>query len=234
MPTFSDLVDAVCSTTDYVGQEELAASFVNGAFRELQSTGLYEQDLVEDRIETAGASTQPFLWRDVPKGLRAVSYVKYSNGVSPVPIKLGRRLQELKGNYYYLAGSYIAFSGAPQGEPIDIAYYMLQPRLTYYANQQEAPAYEDADGVWHYRKWNVDTQAYEHVDTLGSYQDDYLTRMKVTNWIIEDYFEAAKAIAVREVYNAYGDTADSSVWTAIAAKHTQTFKNLCGVKGIYT
>lgn len=230
---FSQLVDLIADITARKGEEEFIATLCNGAIRELQSYGLFAQDLVEDRIETVGASTQPFMWRDFPKNLRAIQYVRYSNGVSPVPVKLGRKIEELAGNFYYVAGSYIAFSGAPLGGPIDIAYYILQPRLTYYADKSTVPA-RYVDDKWEYRYFNPDNKKYEWRDTLGSYEEDKLARGKVTNWLLEDYLEAVKAIAVREVFNTFQDTANSSVWTAVANNHIKTFRNLVTVKGIYT
>ena len=235
MQTFSTLVDDIAEVTCRKGEEQLIAALVNGAVRELESLGLYEQDLVEVRIKTEGASTQPFMWRDAPKNLRAISHVRYSNGVIPVPVKVGRKMEELKGNYYYIAGSYIAFSGAPLGGDIDVAYYQIQPRLKYYAAKDEQPAIrEDQESAWKYRYFDPDTQRYSYVDTLGSEEADYEARAKVTNWLLEDYYEAVRAIAVREVFNAFNDVANSSTWTAVANNHKQIFKNLTGIKGIYT
>lgn len=232
---FSELIDEIARNTDRIGEEAFIATCCNGAIRELQSKGLFVQDLVEDRIETQGASTQPFYWRDVPRYLRAVQFVRYSNGVSPVPVQPGRKMDELAGNYYYFASDYIIFSGVPQGGHIDIAYYVLQPRLEYYADRSEVPARRNSEtDEWEYRKFNVDTQSYEWVDTLGSWEQDKLARMKVTNWLLEDYREAVKAIAIREIYNIFQDTANSSVWTAIAANHIKAFMNLTKVKGVYT
>ena len=61
MQTFSTLVDDIAEVTCRKGEEQLIAALVNGAVRELESLGLYEQDLVEVRIKTEGASTQPFM-----------------------------------------------------------------------------------------------------------------------------------------------------------------------------
>lgn len=231
---FSDLIDEIAHITLREGEEEFITSVTNGAFRELQSKSLFSQDLVELRIDTKGASVQPFMWREVPKNLRAIQYVRYSNGVSPVPVKLGRKVDELAGNFYYLAGNYIAFSGVPLGGQIDLAYYRILPRLQYFSDREQQPAKLNDSGEWLYKKYNQNLLQYEWVPTLGDWESDMLARDKVTNWILDDYYEAAKAIAVREIFNVYNDTANSSVWTAIAKNHTTSFLNLTKVKGIYT
>lgn len=232
---FSELVNEIAEITDRRGEEDFITTCCNGAVRELQSKGLFSQDMVEDRIETVGASTQPFYWRDVPRYLRAIQFVRYSNGVSPVPVTPGRKIDELAGNYYYFASDYIIFSGVPKGGHIDIAYYILQPRLEYYQDLSTVPARRNSEtGEWEYRWFNPDTQNWEWVATLGSWEQDKLARMKVTNWLLEDYREAVKAIAVREIYNIFQDTGNSSVWTAIAANHIKAFLNLTKVKGVYT
>lgn len=234
MMTFSDLVDSVSNILARSGENAIIASVCNGAIRRLQSQDYFAQDLKELRIDTTGASHQPFLWRDIPKDLRSIQYAKYSNGVPAIPVVPSRHIESLRGNYYYACAGYVVFSGVPEAGQIDIAYYRLLPRLNYYADQQEAPARYDYDkDEWLYRRWDEDKQKWVFVPTLGTEDLDEAARDKVCNWILRDYDDAAQAIAVRDMLNVAEDVENSARWTAIANEKMADFRKMAAKFGDY-
>lgn len=234
MKTFSDMVDSVANIIARSDEMELISSAVNGAIRRLQSQNYFPYDLKELRISTAGASNQPFLWKDLPKDLRTIQYARYSTGVSAVPTTPSRQMESLRGNYYYACAGYIVFSGAPANGHIDIAYYRLLPRLNYYADQTGAPAvYNYEEDKWLYRQKDVERNRYVFVESLGDSDAEEAARNKVSNWILENYDDAVQAIAVRDMVNVAEDVENSARWTAVANEKIADFRKMAAKIGDY-
>ena len=155
------------------------AAYMNATIRECNVLETFRRDLIENEITP---TTDPFVWEH-GLNIRLIRTVKYAEGIYPKNLPPGK-IQDNQDEFYYGGPGYYVFKGVTVDTKFDIAYYTYLPRLVYYVIATQRPAvYNDTEEKWTYLSGG------SYVDTLGSTTLDDAARLKVTNWLLENWFD---------------------------------------------
>lgn len=186
--TLSQLVDELLIRAVTPGASADMTSYVNATIRESSGRNRFFKDMIED--EFTSITTETYTWENIPVGFRRMHYVKYNRMEGGIPFIPPGKQQERKTEYWYEAGNYKVFSGiggsVGSTGSIQLAYFKYPKRLVYYAANPAGtrPVFWDKENEkWQY--WNGST----YVDTLGTTALDEAAREKVTNWLINDWYD---------------------------------------------
>jgi hypothetical protein len=217
---FSKAVNDALAITARMDRKDSAVLFANSTIRDLQVSGYWYKDRKEVKVPITAHN--PFIW-DLPRDLRVVESVRYNNGIYPRFIKPGSLQGDSSGDYYYFGPTYGAFFNSDFASEMDISYFSYAPRLKYYEDEMPKPArYNEDTNAWEY--YNAETREYfPHItkvmpDTGLIYIDieaEEQARAKVSNWLLEDWYDAVVAGIVRQIFNIVDVQDQSKKWYAI-------------------
>ena len=219
--TYSAAVDLVISRSKRADRRSDIISYVRTTVRELQATGLYENDLVEDQL--SNINTDPYVW-DAPINLRQMVTVSYpsivdqqGNPIHPRYIGVGKR--QLRYDYfYYRSGSSYVFAGhqGTSASPtlINVAYLEYTTLMNYFGSTTARPARYMLDE-------DLGTSAWEYADSVAPTDAAELAaRQLVTNWILFNWFDVVVEGALAKLYKTTQD--ERAVSTFALFKSLQT------------
>lgn len=220
---FSQAVRDVMRATGRTDAREEIIAHVNGTIRECQILSFFSRDVITVEIPI---TSLPFVFPR-PSDLRQVLTVQYSNGVFPRAIELGRRIGDYEA-YYYATNNGYEFSGISGVSSIKVAYVRYLPRLQYYETETEPAVYQDD-------KWQYLVNG-EYADTVLDLSDlpevlpdeegydEYIAeveartelatlveealRKRVTNWLLDYWYDLVVSGAVAKILNTRGGEAD--------------------------
>ena len=209
--TLSQLVDELLVRAVAPAATADMTSYVNATVRESSGRNHFYKDMIED--ELTSILTEDHTW-NYPIGFRRMKAVKYNRLEGQIPLIPPGKTQEGKTEYWYEAGNYKVFSGvggsSTEAKTIQIAYFLYPKRLIYYAEAPTGtrPAYWDTIN----EKWQYWTGS-AYADTLGSTELDEAARAKVTNWVIDDWYDMVGYGALAKYYLVRKDERSQGIFS---------------------
>jgi hypothetical protein len=203
---FSELIDQVqeASRRGTTATQDILA-YTRATMRECVLLGFFNKDLVEDQLTSTTDGN--YEWAR-PRLLRLMRTVYYpASGRWPEFIRPGRKQQD-KMYYYYGGPTYYIFNGVGTGELINIAYYMYEPWLAYYASGARPAIYNADTDTWTYLLNG------SYVSSLGSDALDEAARAKVTHWLLEDWNHVIREGTLAKVLNKSEDSRAKAVYAS--------------------
>lgn len=199
--TFSACIDDASARSGRPDRKTDLISFARAAIRELQVQQFFDRDHVEAQVT---AFVEPYIWTK-PIGFRQFNYVEYGaivdprgQPVSPKFLMPSRLQKEHKSDYYYYAaGNYFVFAGTgadlmPGGSLINLSYYSYATAIPYFEVASRPARFILEDNDWTYLTATTD-------------DEKEAARAQVTNWLLENWYDAVLEGALAKLYKTYAD-----------------------------
>ncbi len=224
---FSEVVDSAITRTRRPSKKNDAKGYARASIRECETIDYkaFDKSLEEDQI-TVTAS--PHIYTR-PANFRILRTVKYPQaGIFPHFIRPGKK-QIDKTHFYYASLDNIIFKGVGVGDNIDLAYYIYQPRLTYY-DIGARPAVFDGFPTTNATTFNttgdwVYLEGGSYVSSLtGGATAEAAARALVTNWILDDWFHLIEEGIVAKLLKQASDRQAPSSF-ALYKSYQDDFQN---------
>lgn len=192
--TFTSAVDTCVARSGRADRRADIRSYVRLTMMELQTSGLYKRDLIEDEITP---DDDPYIWTPAT-GFRRFWTVSYPNlyaqngdTIYPKVLDGPGRAQNREPHYLYPSGDSFIFVGH-QETTINIAYFEYFPAYKYYDTGTEVASFDDETNAWSYL-------------TATTAEDQAAARLLVSNWILYNWFDVIVEGALAKLYKVVDD-----------------------------
>lgn len=200
--TFSSLVDICLERVSRPDRLADIISYARMTIREIQTLGMFQQDVVEDQI--SGVTADPYVW-ETPARFRAMLTVQYPGVIDEQGKPIYSKYREIgKGQlrhdyYYYRSGDSHVFVGhggiGGASVAINIAYTEFCRTFRYVADSSARPAiYDGETETWIY---------------AAAYDIDAATRLTarelVSNWVLFNWFDTVLEGTMAKLYKLVND-----------------------------